>query len=790
LRCGQPRVRIQHRVSTVGDGEKEWDMTDLSPGSTPGPSDQPPEAHLDSWKEIATYLKRDVSTVQRWEKREGMPIHRHVHDQRGSVYALGSELDAWLQSRRLRLEEEEKECRSAAPVEAEGDHESRGNPGTRRWLVMGGVAVGRETAEHAPTSVSAGGELRNELEVDQQSPVTAKERHVIQTIPKRGYRLLEQVGKPRRVSVYAVVAFAALIVSLAAVYGFPWLAKMIPPEAFRRGRQISQRQLTSNPPERSLIWAAISPDGKYLVYLDPTGFYSRVVDTGEVHPIPLPGRFGNDSTFAWFPDGTKLLVAGTLISDEIDSLWAVSIFGGSPRKLRDGVGWASVSPDGTRIAFIDSSRRPQHELWVMGATGGEPHRIAAFVGSFLHQVWWSPDGNRVAYMRDYRDANGLPRQAIESCDREGNHPRVIFLNENPNSYQTDFHWLSDGRIIFAQDDESGDSGLWEVSVDRVAGTPLSKPRSIIHWPRAGFIGLSATNDGKQLLVLEGSPQNDVYFGEFDPKLMHLRTILQFTTDEREDIPAAWTRESKAILFASDRGGSYDVYRQDVGSGSPKAIIMGPDDESEPRFTPDGSWILYWAQSKFSSQSAPKRLMRIPASGGSSELVLSAGPTETFRCPSVLGASCILTQREGNQLLFFRLDPMGGKGTQFTKADYVVNGLPRWDLSPEGSRVALREGCCRVRILDLNSGGSPSKIANEVHVINDVAWSGDGQHLFLTTDSGQSGQIFYSDLHGHRYLLWESANRIFTTPVPSPDGRYLAFSAQFVYSRNAWLLENF
>ncbi len=183
-------------------------------------------------------------------------------------------------------------------------------------------------------------------------------------------------------------------------------------------------------------------------------------------------------------------------------------------------------------------------------------------------------------------------------------------------------------------------------------------------------------------------------------------------------------------------------------------------------------------------------MRIPASGGSSELVLSAGPTETFRCPSVLGASCILTQRDGNQLLFFRLDPMGDKGTQLTKADYVSIGPPRWDLSPEGSRMALIEGCCRVRILNLNSGGSPAKIGYAVHEIDDVAWSGDGQHLFLTTDSGRSGQIFYSDLQGHRYLLWESANRIFTSPVPSPDGRYLAFSAHLVYNRNAWLLENF
>lgn len=50
---------------------------------------------LDSWKEIASYLGREVRTVQLWEKREALPIHRHFHKQLGSVFAFRSELDAW-----------------------------------------------------------------------------------------------------------------------------------------------------------------------------------------------------------------------------------------------------------------------------------------------------------------------------------------------------------------------------------------------------------------------------------------------------------------------------------------------------------------------------------------------------------------------------------------------------------------------------------------------------------------------------------------------------------------------
>jgi TolB-like protein/tetratricopeptide (TPR) repeat protein len=116
-------------------------MKDPSPASSPALSPPASEVPLDSWKEIATYVKRDVSTVQRWEKREGMPIHRHVHDKRGSVYAFGSELDAWLESRRLRLEEEEKDHGAETPTDAEGDRRPSQTWGVRRWLVLAGAAA-------------------------------------------------------------------------------------------------------------------------------------------------------------------------------------------------------------------------------------------------------------------------------------------------------------------------------------------------------------------------------------------------------------------------------------------------------------------------------------------------------------------------------------------------------------------------------------------------------------------------------------------------------------------------
>jgi len=67
--------------------------------SGPGTGADAQGRRLESWKEIAAYLGRDVTTVRRWEKREGLPVHRLQHSRLGSVYAYTTELDAWRDER-------------------------------------------------------------------------------------------------------------------------------------------------------------------------------------------------------------------------------------------------------------------------------------------------------------------------------------------------------------------------------------------------------------------------------------------------------------------------------------------------------------------------------------------------------------------------------------------------------------------------------------------------------------------------------------------------------------------
>jgi TolB-like protein/tetratricopeptide (TPR) repeat protein len=105
-------------------------------GAAPDEPCLPTAERLDSWKAIAVYLKRGVRTVMRWEKEEGLPVRRHLHQKRGTVYAYRPEVDVWWEGRRARLESEPE-----APEPAGPEREAGALRPSRRGRVLGAVAV-------------------------------------------------------------------------------------------------------------------------------------------------------------------------------------------------------------------------------------------------------------------------------------------------------------------------------------------------------------------------------------------------------------------------------------------------------------------------------------------------------------------------------------------------------------------------------------------------------------------------------------------------------------------------
>jgi TolB-like protein/Tfp pilus assembly protein PilF len=122
---------------------------------------------LDSWKAIAAYLRRGLRTVRRWEKEEGLPVHRHVHQRLGSVYAYKSELDVWRDSRGAPLR------RELVPENKLPEPKRLPTPAVRRGLWIAAAVV-----VTAATALAAYGILRPGVE-----PLASADRVMLAVLP-------------------------------------------------------------------------------------------------------------------------------------------------------------------------------------------------------------------------------------------------------------------------------------------------------------------------------------------------------------------------------------------------------------------------------------------------------------------------------------------------------------------------------------------------------------------------------------------------------------------------------
>jgi len=160
---------------------------------------------------------------------------------------------------------------------------------------------------------------------------------------------------------------------------------------------ISEWRLTANPFDTPVTSGVISPDGKLLAYTDTTGLYLRQVDNGETHPIALPKGI-DPRVESWFPDRVHLLASWADNPEKPPGLWQISVVGGAARKLIDEGSSASLSPDGSRIAFVRQAESAE-ELWLMEADGAKARRLIRSLEDSFSRPAWASDGNRFAYAR-------------------------------------------------------------------------------------------------------------------------------------------------------------------------------------------------------------------------------------------------------------------------------------------------------------------------------------------------------------------------------------------------------
>jgi Tol biopolymer transport system component len=557
--------------------------------------------------------------------------------------------------------------------------------------------------------------------------------------------------------------------------------------------ELKETRLTANPSEYAISMGFISPDGKYLAYSDRRGLHLRLVHTGEVRAIPQPeGSTAESADWQagyWFPDGSRFLASRYDPSGSY-SVWVVSVLGGAPRRLRDSGEAGPPSPDGSQIVYLSGAwiGWNKSEIWVMGAQGENARRfLAGAEGESFNWPVWSPDGQRIAYVR----YNGS-RVFLESRDLRGGQLTTVL--SDPRFALLSLWWFSNGRMIVTSvEHNQNDTSLWEVRFDPKTSRQLSPPRLITKW--AGFVAavMNGTTDGKRLAFLKYSAQSDVYVGELGAGGRRLKIPQRLTFDERNDLPGAWTRDGKAVLFSSDRNGRSDIFKQMLDQETAEPVVTGPGNKHDPVLSPDGNLILYISDVAGGNPT----VMRAPLSGGPPEIVLEGKGINCLRCSWSPASVCVYGEEgpDRKEYIFSAFDPMKGRGRELGRVT-LKQPVDKyfWDLSHDGSRLAfaqdLRGSERRIRVLQTAGGEAHEVVIKRDIQMTSLDWAIDGRGFYVGSCT-LSGALFFVDFSGRTDELWKSVAIWGLGPrgIPSPDGRYLALLG-WATDNNVWMLENF
>ncbi|MFZ0808489.1 MAG: LpqB family beta-propeller domain-containing protein, partial [Candidatus Sulfotelmatobacter sp.] len=451
----------------------------------------------------------------------------------------------------------------------------------------------------------------------------------------------------------------------------------------------------------------------------------------------------------------------------------ISIVGTSLKKLRDDAREASLSPDGSQIAFVNVGNT---EIWVMAADGSQARSVLkAESDSHLYSPSWFANGKRLFYSNE-RVSNGSHDLNIESRDLLGGNP-VLLLDE-PKI--TDGTFDQPGRLIYARSEPPPnpyDSNLWELSYDQETGKPQGSPRQLTQWTGFSFSSTSLTKDGTHFVFLNDRLQSAAYIGELANGGDELKTPERLTLNENLNWPGGWAPDGKTVLFYSNRDGSFSIYKQGITERTAHPIATGAEDKWAPQISPDGNWVIYlqWSKAPDGTLSAGK-LMRAPFAGGAPDSVSdieghpalseyagsTAGGFPSFRCPRTSG-DCVVAERHDEQIVFSSFDPMKGRKAELLKVPFN-HVRTAWDLSPDGKRLAISEFSYvkgEISLLPLD-GSTPQKISQTKWTeLLSVAWAADGKSLFLASFSSRGSAIVHLDFAGNGKQLFKPNWRIAT-----------------------------
>ena len=655
------------------------------------PSERPPEDRLDSWKEIAAYLKRDVTTVQRWEKREGMPVHRHLHDRMGSVYASRTDLDAWMRRRNLRAGQENGNNAVAPDPPAA--------PPRRAALLTKWTFVLPLAAAAVALAIGASLWLQR-TEYFWRNP-TADAR--FQTVTD--FDGLEQAAAVSRDGHF--VAFLSDRDGQMDV----WVTQAGSGE-FHNLTHGSVPELV-NPSIRTL---GFSPDGSLVTFWVRKPGGSSGGDIG-IWAVPTLGGeprlyLEGVAEFDWSHDGSRLAYHTPGPGDPL-------FVSNGGRRAEDGPIFTAPAglhshfplwaPDGAFIYFVQGELPDKLDIWRIRPAGGTPERITSHIGRVSHPVLL--DRRTLMYLSSDPDGSG---PWLYSMDVERRIPHR--LTSGLDRY-TSLAASADGRRLVVTL-ASPKRTLWRLRIDDSpkevsAAAQISLTTSTGFSPRLGpnyLLYVSATGTGESIWKLANGTATELWSGQgarvfggpaispdrrniaFSVR-QHGQTLLYLMQADGTNArivadsldlqgAPAWAPDGQSITSAADDHGVPHLFRVPIDGRSPAPFVR--EYSVDPAWAPDGRFLVYsgpdigttFSVKAVTAEAAPHTLPILTLTRGARHLAFLPG-----------GRALVLLRGEIQHKNLWLIDLETGAERQLTNLSRDFD-IRDFDISPDGLEVVL------------------------------------------------------------------------------------------------------
>jgi eukaryotic-like serine/threonine-protein kinase len=515
--------------------------------------------------------------------------------------------------------------------------------------------------------------------------------------------------------------------------------------------------------------AAISPDGKYVVYaMGETRGQSlsvrQVATASNVEIVPTADVIYRGLTFS--PDGNYIYYVVQESNNPIQVLYQVPVLGGTPRRLLNDIDSpVTLSPDGTKLAFIRRARGQREDvLLIADSNGTNQQKVATRSGSEFFQITgpaWSPDGKIIV----------SPAGSSEG----GRHMFYVAVNLADGSLKkvADVRWSNAGRVAWQPDGkgfvvtgtEAGaiQSQVWQIAY------PGGTVRRITN-DLNDYRDLSLTADARSLVTVQTEARVNVWVvptGEANAAKQITSGVGQYNGVRG----LTWTADGR-IAYVSRQSGSQDIWLMNADGSKQRQLTAEARADVNPAITPDGRYIVF-----SSARTGNSNLYRM-ALDGSNQTRLTSGASDEFPTVTSDGQSVIYTATGSTLYTLWRVPIDGGTPVQLTEK------LSQWPAaSPDGRWIACwyREETkqpWRVALLPA-VGGAPSRLLDTPPTVDPslpVRWLPNSQAISYVDNRNGVSNVWSLTLEGgeRKQLTNFTGEQIFWFDW-SRDGKQLACS---------------